>query len=131
MISFLKNFVVTVLCLAVVFVAMPRPAKGKGAFSYGKPTSDEAAAPEIAAPPDALGTYALQDTTEYDFPEEEDQKRLWRDVALWVIVAGFVAFFVIKVFLEGEKDETEEDEGGKPIPPTVITVPLTAPPASP
>ena len=64
-------------------------------------------------------SYALAqpDTTEggFEFPEEE-KSHLWRDVAIFVIVSAFVAYFVIKVFLEGDTDEETGEEGGKPIP---------------
>ena len=61
---------------------------------------------------------ALQDTTELDFPEEEekDRKQLIKDIGVFVVVAAFVGYFIIKVFLEGDTDETPADDDGKIIP---------------
>jgi len=128
--ALLKKYIVYLLSIAIVSLTMTRPAIGAGEFDYGKGTAGEAATSrskipvKSASPFKALEHgYAYGDTTEYDFPEDEENKHVWRDVALWVIVAGFVAFFVIKVFLEGDTDETEEEEGGKEIPPTSLIVP--------
>ena len=55
---------------------------------------------------------------EFEFPEDEES-HLARDITVFVIVSAFVAFFVIKVFLEGDTDQTETpDGGGKEIPGT-------------
>jgi hypothetical protein len=123
--ALLKQYLVSLLSIAMVFVAVPSPALESAELPSGKPTSDEAAAPTLPVrnvlPFGALGeAYAFSDTTDYEFPEEEEEKGVWKDVALWVVVAGFVAFFVIKVFLEEEKDEPPKEEGGKEIPPTSL-----------
>ena len=62
--------------------------------------------------------FAASDTTEYDFPEEEGKnKHLIRDIAIWVIVAGMVGFFIIEVFIRGDTDdESTEKPPGKPLP---------------
>jgi len=65
-------------------------------------------------------SYALAqpDTTEtgFEFPEE-DKDHLVCDVILFVVVAAFVAYFVIKVFLEGDTDDEGGDgDDGKTIP---------------
>jgi hypothetical protein len=126
--ALLKKNLVYLLSAAIVRLAIPSPAIGGDTFSSGKPTSDEAAAPALSmddvSPFGAIGhAFAFGDTTDYEFPEEEEAKGVWKDVALWVIIAGVVAFFIIKVFLEEEKDAPEEDEGGKEIPPTSLIVP--------
>jgi hypothetical protein len=135
--ALLKKYLVFLLSVATVGLTIPPPLAAKGDLSYGKQTADEAAAPE--SPIDRLSTtsfgtmrhvFAFADTTEYEFPEEEEgREHLWRDVALWVVVAGFVAFFVIKVFLQGDTDEPAEEKPGKEIPPTSLTVPQPAGPA--
>lgn len=134
--ALLKKYLVYLLTITIIRLAVPAPVIGGADFSSGKPTSGEAAAPTLAnsaddaSPFGAIGhAFAFGDTTEYEFPEEEEAKGLWKDVALWVIVAGFVAFFIIKVFLEGEKDEAPEDDGGKEIPPTSFIVPQPAHPS--
>lgn len=65
-----------------------------------------------------LAASALADTTETDFPEDEEEgkKHLVRDVGVFLIVSVFVAYFVIKVFLEGDTDQPPPDDGGKVIP---------------
>jgi hypothetical protein len=134
--ALLKKYLVYLLSIAIIRLAVPSPAIGGCDFSSGKPTSNEAAALTLAnsgddtSPFGAIGhALAFGDTTEYEFPEDEEAKGLWKDVALWVIVAGFVAFFVIKVFLEGDKDEPKKEEGGKEIPPTSLIVPQPAQPS--
>ena len=66
----------------------------------------------------AFGYAAQPDSTEdeFEFPEDKES-HLARDITIFVIVSAFVAFFIIKVFLEGDTDETDStDGGGKPIP---------------
>jgi hypothetical protein len=66
----------------------------------------------------AMGFAAEPDSTEdeFDFPDEE-KNHLARDITVFVIASAFVAFFIIKVFLEGDTDTPEDDGGGgKPIP---------------
>ena len=57
----------------------------------------------------ALNPSAEPDTSEFEFPGEENE-HLVRDIAVWVVVAAFVAFFIVKVFIEDSDDEPE-DEG--------------------
>ncbi len=65
-----------------------------------------------------LAASALADTTDTEFPEveEEGRKHLVRDIGVFLIVSAFVAYFVIKVFLEGDTDQPPPDDGGKVIP---------------
>ena len=134
----LKTYLVYFLAITIVSLALPSPAVGRGGFPPGKVSSDEAAAPDLpmddVSPFGAIGhAFAFGDTTDYEFPEEEEAKGVWRDVALWLVVAGVVAFFIVKVFLEGDEDEPEEEGGGgKPDPTTVIVPPPAFPsPAGP
>jgi hypothetical protein len=99
-------------------------------LALGKETADEAAKMQTpdAPPSDSArslryavpmtGGYAQPDSTEFEFPEEE-KKHLARDITVFVIVSAFVAYFLIKVFLEGDKDEgeTDDDGNGKEPPP--------------
>ncbi len=66
----------------------------------------------------AFGYAAQPDSTEdeFEFPEDEGS-HLARDITVFVIASVFIAFFIIKVFLEGDTDETDNtDGGGKDIP---------------
>jgi hypothetical protein len=64
-----------------------------------------------------MNSWAAADTSEVEFPDEpETEKHLVRDVAVFVMVAAFVGFFIAEVFLNKEPDETPPDDGGKPIP---------------
>ncbi len=65
-----------------------------------------------------LAGAALSDTTEVDFPEEEEQskKELVKDIAVFLVAAAFVGYFIIKVFLEGDTEELPPDDDGKIIP---------------
>jgi hypothetical protein len=131
------------VCLAAA--GLSRPAHAGAEDLRGKATADAAAGkPALAGGPvpaagltppaapvramsdagvDALRfgamSYALAqaDTTEegFEFPDEEKNHTV-RDIAVFVIVSAFVAYFIIKVFLEGDTDEETTDDGGKEIP---------------
>jgi hypothetical protein len=120
-----RKYLVFLLSAAMLGVTA-RPARSQPEWRGGKRTAGEAAAPGPVAAPgfaarDALD-WAYADTTDYEFPEDEERKHLWRDVALWVVVAGFVAYFVIKVFLEEEPDGPTPEDPGKD-PPASLSVP--------
>jgi len=110
--------------------SLPRPGKPAATVSRGAATSDEATAvivPEQVAAsattgqPLRLGAFAFAlaqpDSTEegFEFPEEEES-HVTRDIIAFVIGSAFVAFFIIKVFLEGDTDDPPPDDGGKTIP---------------
>lgn len=87
----------------------------------------ESAAPAPESPGDHFlrdaipaSSYAAEppDTTDDDFilPEEKSKKQLAKEIAVWVIVAAFVAFFIVKVFIEEDNEPAEEDDNGKQIP---------------
>jgi hypothetical protein len=69
--------------------------------------------------PATMTASAPPDTTDDDFvlPEEKDKKKLVKEIVLFVFIAAFVAYFIVKVFIE--KDNTSGDSGtnGKPITP--------------
>jgi hypothetical protein len=117
--------VVLVAFTTYVFPANAVPGSPLGS---GSRTADEAAAfradHEIGPPTDvpvrhplSMGyTFAQPDTTEFEFPEEE-KSHLFRDITIFLIASAFVAYFIIKVFLEGDTEEEPEEEGnGKPTP---------------
>ncbi len=117
------------LSVATIAHTLPTPILAHENFTYGKPTAEEAAAPGLASTRalDGLGmSSAGADTTDYEFPEDEAKKHVWRDVALWLVVAGFVAYFVIKVFLQEEPEDPPADKPGKDPPPTSLTAPRQA-----
>lgn len=61
---------------------------------------------------------AQPDTTEDDFvlPEEKSKGQLAKEIAIWVIAAAFVAFFIVKVFIQEDEEPDDDDDGGKDIP---------------
>jgi hypothetical protein len=65
-----------------------------------------------------LTASAYSDTTEVEFPEEDEQgrKHLARDIGVFVMVSAFVGYFLVKVFFEGDTENTSSDDGGKKIP---------------
>jgi len=139
-----RSLTLLVAC-CIAAAGLPRPSHGDEPDLRGAASADEAAGIPVlvTGPPSATPTampvssmsdagtgllrfgamsYALAqtDTTEggFEFPEEE-KSHLVRDVIIFVVVSAFVAYFVIKVFLEGDTDDDGGDDGGgKPIPET-------------
>jgi len=122
-----KNVVFTLLVTFVLYVA-PLPARGGDTLVAGKASSNEAAGwrgdgqasrlpaeVQLAFAVSMDSTYARPDTTGFYFPGEEN-KHLIRDIAVFVVAAAFVGYFLIKVFLEGDTEEEEEPSGGKEVP---------------
>jgi hypothetical protein len=123
-----KHLVGIVLLLFSGYVLLPDAIAGT-VLGGGKKTADEAASFQSG---DGSGdgglvplrytvlmgnTYAEPDTTDFEFPGEEES-HLIRDISIFLIASAFVGYFIIKVFLEGDTEESEdEDEGnGKPTP---------------
>jgi hypothetical protein len=135
MIHFLRKTIVFALTGAITLAAIPPSLHAGGEIPSGADSAEQAASPDLkafhsqkAVPGRWNGSYAAFDTTGYDFPEEEEEKRnIVKEVAIWVGVAAFVAFFVIKVFLEGDTDETPTDDGGGKDVPPIVPAPGTAP----
>lgn len=114
-----KKCLVYLVCITLVQLSIPRGARGGGGFPRGHDSADKAAAarPEQLSNGHTLSdgwqyAFASADTTDYEFPEEEEKRNLVREVAMYVVIAGFVAFFIIKVFLEGDTDLPPSDNGG-------------------
>jgi hypothetical protein len=124
MMDVLRKYICWLLSFTLALYAIPGISRGEGSLQPGARTAEEAAAADAnALRTDGLGTgssvrgsYAFSDTTEYEFPEEEKGKHLTRDIAVFVVLSAFVGFFIIKVFLEGEKDEPPAPDGGKDTP---------------
>ncbi len=111
------------MCVTVVAVGIPRPSSA---------APDAPAATPLAAAKRA-STHLLRDaipiasfvapppdsTEDDDFflPPETDKKKLFREITVFLIVSAFVAYFIIKVFLEKDKPAPAEPTNGKPIPP--------------
>jgi hypothetical protein len=124
-----KHLVSTVLVLFTLYVLPARVLAGD-AIAIGKKSADEAATWRSDQTPDTdtftplryaiplTGAYAQPDTTEFEFPEEES-KHLARDITIFVIVSVFVAYFIIKVFLEGDKEDEQQEDGNGKVPPPI------------
>jgi len=108
----------------MVVCTLPRKARA------GSPLKGEASAADVVASESTTTSEdsfhslrydgwksAFADTTGYEFPEDEKDDHLIRDIAVFLVVAAFVAFFIIKVWLEGDEEPPPEEEGGKEIPP--------------
>jgi hypothetical protein len=122
-----KQLVWIVLLVFASYMLVPN-AKAGTRLGSGEKTADEAAS---LRSDDGAGdngdiplrytismghTFAEPDTTEFEFPGEE-KNHLVRDVTIFVIVAVFAAYFIVKVFLEGDTEDEVPDEGnGKPTP---------------
>ena len=82
MMIFLKKCLTCLISCAIILYAMPRTGLGESTLLPGTRTPDEAAGVNISALREgglrssALngGSYAFNDTTEYEFPEEEKEK---------------------------------------------------------
>jgi hypothetical protein len=103
----------------------------RGEAYRGKPTAEQAAGYDRVAGPgekptlagwkpsaEFLSGYAPSDTTEVDFPEEEEtsRKELIKDIGVFIVVSAFIGYFIVKVFLEGDTEEPPPDDDGKIIP---------------
>jgi hypothetical protein len=127
----LNKHVVCVVLIAFACHILPASVFAGDTLVAGKSTAGEAAAPDArdSTPSDSTlplryaipmtGGYAQPDSTEYEFPEEK-KSHLARDITIFVIVSAFVGYFLVKVFLEGDKEDQGGDEGGNGKPPPPI-----------
>lgn len=124
----LNRYVFLTVLVTFALHVMSFPALGGATFVAGKSTAGEAAcwrvdgedaegeADTINSLAGAIPTaYVQPDTTEFEFPEDET-KHLTRDITIFVIAAAFVGYFIVKVFLQGDTEEEEEEKKGKEIP---------------
>ncbi len=122
---------VFVVCGSLLCLTWPRAPLAGESVVEGARTPSEAAGVEIPKNTDRLFNFlnwrpapsflaasAFADTTDLEFPEDEEvnQKNLVRDVSIFIVASAFVAFFLIKVFLEGDTQEPPPDDNSKPIP---------------
>jgi len=126
----LNKHLVCIVLIAFVSYILPGNVFADDKLKTGKKTADEAASmfSQATTPTDSAqslryavpttGGYAQADSTEFEFPEDK-KKHLYRDIAVFLIISVAVAYFVIKVFLEGDTGEEDGDDGGsgKPPPP--------------
>ena len=122
-----KHLVCIVLLAFSSYVLLPTASAGTSLGS-GKKTADEAASHQSEDSAGESGvlplrysvsmghTFVQPDTTDFEFPGEE-KSHVLRDVSIFLIASAFAAYFIIKVFLEGDTEEETPDEGnGKPTP---------------
>jgi hypothetical protein len=128
--SIVDRIVAVAVCAAVVSPGTPRPLAGAPGASTGARDTVATARAEapvaVAAAPytlrDAIPmagfVAAPPDTGDDDFflPPETDKKKLVRDVTVFLIVSVFVAYFIIKVFIEKDKETPPPAPNGKPVP---------------
>ncbi len=122
-----------VVCTAVVAAPWPRASRAHAPVASAvsaapSAPSDSSRARDQLAPSsnphflrDAVAgagfAAAPEDTTDDEFlPEEHDTKKLIWDITAWVIGAALVAFFIIKVFIEKDPDESDGGGSTKPDP---------------
>ncbi len=119
----LRRIMAAFASLMLVAASARGGAAWAGSLQRGSATAAEAVAPRLGAGDSSgagrlLAAFAYADTTEYEFPDEEEKKRnVVKDVIIWTAVAGFVAFFVIEVFLEGDTSVEDPQPTPKPPPP--------------
>ncbi len=136
-----KQMTVWAVTVGLVTLTLPRPSAGAGSVAPGAPTASGAAVAQFLEPVSGIRSanlrdgwrraFAYSDTTGYEFPEDEVErttKDLVKDVVLWTVVAGFMAFFIIKVFIEGDDPDPPDDPNSKPPPGfTISPVPAASP----
>jgi hypothetical protein len=125
---------VHLLCWTTAWLVFPKSPIAAGEIGEGARTSDQAAVPELSADPitdftlagwkpsySFLANSAPADTTELEFPieEEENRKHLIRDIGIFIVVSAFLAFFIVKVFIEEEEEAPPPEDPGKEIPGTI------------
>ncbi|MCZ6766384.1 MAG: hypothetical protein O7D32_05575 [bacterium] len=125
--ALLKTYLVYLLSCSMVVCTLPRRSRAASTWK-GEASGDDAvaSASALTTPSDSFNSlrydgwkaaFARSDSTGYEFPEDEDDNHLIRDVAVFLVVSAFLAFFIIKVFLEGDEADEPVDEGGKELPP--------------
>ena len=130
LLAVVNRVVAVTLCVTVFFLGLPGGSPGPTARAAAVPAAagnrpSDASAEEASfllrdAVPAAGFVAPPPDTTEDDdffLPEETDRKKLVQDIAVFVIVAAFVAVFIIKVFIEKDEEPAAAPPNGKPIPP--------------
>jgi hypothetical protein len=115
--------------VSVCIVAAGFPSQGvKTAHAQAHTRVQASAAPDTPsgnehflrdAIPSSLTASSPPDTSDTGFtlPEEKSKKQLTKEIVMWVLIASFVAFFIVKVFIEKDNSSTSSGNNGKPITP--------------
>lgn len=105
-------------CIALIAAPMPR-ASGAARRDDARNTPAKPVTEHFlrdAVPTAGFASEPEDTTDDFFLPEEQDTKKLVWEIAAWVVGATLVAFFIIKVFIEEDTEEPEDDGGGKPGP---------------
>lgn len=121
--QFISKIVVLIVCVSLCCYGIPRDVFSAGSLPKGEASADAAAGASSDSSREVGDQflrfgYAHQpdSTTTFEFPEEENE-HLHRDILIFVIASAFVAFFIVKVFIEEDEEPQDEGGGGKDIPP--------------
>lgn len=126
MFNYVKKFSCFILILSLATFGWPSTSTGERFFVKGEESADDAArfVNSRPAPSSSLRTldsfHTQPDSTEAVLFEEEEERNLVKEIAVWVIGAAFVGYFIVKVFLEGDTDEPEEEKPKKEIPGSAV-----------
>lgn len=110
-----NKIVAIAVCAAVIAAPLPRAASpGRPAAANPAPSHEHFLRDAVPA---SGFVAAVQDTTDDVFlPEEKSTKQLAWEIAAWIVGAAIVAFFIIKVFIEEDKEESKGGGSTKPDP---------------
>jgi hypothetical protein len=117
-----KIFFSFLLTLAIISFGWPTSSIGDNLFVKGKDSAEKAArfddSPTTQSPTlRNLPSFTSQpDSVETVLFEDEEERNLIKEITVWIIGAAFVGYFIVKVFLEGDTDDEEEEQPGKEIP---------------
>jgi len=121
---YVQRVVALLVCVCVVTLGL-RPlaaSAGKQAVRAAEPApapNDNEYFLRDAIPAVSFASEPPDTTDEEDdffLPEQKDTSKLVREIAAWLIAASMVAFFIIKVFIEEDPEESDGDGGGKDYP---------------
>lgn len=130
--NYVQKFCSLVLILSLISFGWPTASMGTASFVKGKDSAESAArfydsGTEQTPTLRNIPAFTSQpDSTETVLFEEEEERNLVKEITVWIIGAAFVGYFIVKVFLEGDTADEEEEKPGKVIPGDVINtgVPL-------
>ncbi len=126
MFNCVKKFSCFILIFSLATLGWPSTSTGERFFVKGEENADDAArfGNSRPAPSPSLRTlnsfHAQPDSTETVPFEEEEERNLVKEITVWIIGAAFVGYFIVKVFLEGDTEETEEEKSTKKIPGSAV-----------
>lgn len=122
-----KKLLSFILIFSLVASGLPGGAMGKNFFVKGEASAAEAA--NTASPTNrpspllrSIPAFRSQpDSTETLLFEEDEERNLVKEITVWIIGAAFVGYFIVKVFLEGDTEETVQEKPKKEIPGSSVT----------